>query len=179
MRKSNWTDQISKATKTTVVICGVLLIVTSVVILLLMFFPMQKVDQPTVVVEPPRHTEYSATTRETTTAPETTHEGPHTLSTWNAGIDGFYRSVDEFRDTRISTTTDPRLWRETTAAPKSTTTSYDSYETTFTFEPADPGESTFATEHPQTVTTTVAPPPQEELTAPPLPVDFENAGNAE
>ncbi len=176
MRKSSWADQLGKATKTTVIICGILLVLTAVAMILLMFFPIKKIDTPTVVVEPPRHTEYSATTALTTTATTTTSHGPHTLSTWDAGVSGYSRSLDEFMETKGSTTTDPRLWRATTAAPKSTTTAG---ETTAPLDPEAQFADTTGAEHPQTVTTTVAPAPTEELTAPPLPVEFEEAGGEE
>lgn len=175
MRKSSWTDHLGRATKTTVVICGVLLVLTAVTVVLLMFFPIKKVDTPTVVVEPPRHTEYSATTPMTTIA-TTTHDGPHTLSTWDAGVSGYSRSLDEFMETKGSATTDPRLWRATTNAPKTATTVN---ETVATLDPEAQPVVTTGAEHPQTVTTTVAQVPTEELTAPPLPVEFEEAGGEE
>lgn len=174
MKKTRWFDTLARSTKATIVICGTLVVGTAVTMLVLMFHPIVKEDQPTVVVEPVRHTEYSTTTHETTTTVETTRPKPTTLSTWNAGINGYSRSLDEFMET---TTTDPRLRRsDTTSATKTTqphTTSFDEYGTTvYTEESGDtPGFSTVETTRPQTVTTTVEEEP--EYTAPPLPVEVD------
>ena len=118
MKKESWVDQLSKATKGTVVVCGILLVLCAAGTMLLMLFPIKKVDNPTVVVEPARHTEYSATTAATTVPPATTKPAPQTLSTWDAGVHGYSRSRDEFIETEEwQATTDPRLYREPTEAP--------------------------------------------------------------
>lgn len=160
MKKSSWIDQLSKSTKTTVIVCGSLLVLSAAITLFLLFFPIQKEDQPTVVVEPVRHTEYSTTTAVTTAPESTTSHGPHTLSTWNAGINGYSRSLDEFKETEdpSSTTTDPRLWRETTTASSTAASNLSTSDA--------PPLSSVTTDMPQTVTTTVD---EEEMTAPSLP----------
>lgn len=174
MKKTRWFDTLARSTKATVVICGTLVVGTAVTMLVLMFHPIVKEDQPTVVVEPVRHTEYSTTTHETTTTAETTRPKPTTLSTWNAGINGYSRSLDEFMET---TTTDPRLRRSETTSVGTTaelhTTTFDEYETTvYTDDSGEtPGFSTVETTRPQTVTTTVEEVP--EITAPPLPVEVD------
>ena len=66
MKKESWVDQLSRATKGTVVVCGILLVLSAAGTVLLMLFPIRKVDNPTVVMEPARHTEYSTTTAVTT-----------------------------------------------------------------------------------------------------------------
>ena len=190
MKKPSWVDQLTHATKVTLVICATLLILTAIAALFLMFFPIQKEDTPTVVVEPARHTEYSATTA--TTAPlETTSTGRHTLSTWNAGVNGYSRSLDEFKggtqDPR-HTTIDPRLWRATTAPQKPAATAAQTAAATTAINDETPRLSTAEPNHEQTVTTVVPEPdptpvpvpepapepepdPEPVLTAPPLPVE--------
>lgn len=181
MKKSNWSDALSAFTKGTIITCGVLLVVTAVTVMILMFFPIQKEDHPTVVVEPARHTEFSATTHATTARTETSETGTHTLSTWNAGIHGFNSDVREHLgtvDTRY-TTTDPRLTRrETTSTRKGQVipeTTLAEGEIPFLMPPT--------TERPETTTTTVTEVwetpeesgeiSEEEITAPPLPVEEE------
>ena len=116
MKKNNWSDGLSSATKGTMIVCGVLLVIVAITVMILMFFPIQREDQPTVVVEPARHTEYSATTRATTARTEPTATTSHTLSTWNAGIHGFNSDVNEHLGTQDPryTTQDPRLERKET-----------------------------------------------------------------
>ena len=117
MKKESWVDQLSHATKGTLVVCGILLVLSAVGTILLMLFPIRKVDNPTVVVEPARHTEYSTTTVITTAPAVTTRPAPQTLSTWDAGVHGYSRSRDEFIETEEwEATTDPRLYREPTEA---------------------------------------------------------------
>lgn len=169
MRNDRWTDQLSSATKTTIVICGVLLVISAIITLFLMFFPIKKEDQPTVVVQPVRHTEYAATTAITTQPETTTSHGPHTLSTWNAGINGFWRSLDEFKTTAstlATTTATSPLWRETTDT-SSTSTEMSGVSDIVVI-------STNATDMPQTVTTTVD---ETEMTAPSMPPADDPGGN--
>lgn len=177
MKKTNWTDRLTGFTRGTIVVCGVLLVLCSVVVMILMFFPIQKEDHPTVVVEPVRHTEYSATTHTTATRPEiTTTSGTHTLSTWNAGIHGFNSDVNEHLGTQNPryTTMDPRLTR------RETTTLREGQRPVVTT--LGEGEIPFimpaTTTRPETVTETVLQTETEvdtdepaEMTAPPLPVE--------
>ena len=163
MKKASWADNLSAVTRRIIVTCGILLVVTAVVTMLLMFFPIQKEDQPTVVVEPVRHTEYSATTRATTARTESTASTSHTLSTWNAGITGFNPDVNEHLGTQNPryTTMDPRLVRKetTTLAPgkKPVTTTLAEGEIPFIMPRTTP--------RPETTTVTVT----TEVTAPPMP----------
>lgn len=131
MKKESWVDQLSHATKATIAICGVLLLLSAVISMLLMIFPIRKVDNPTVVTEPQRHTEYSTTTATTTAPISTTKPYPQTLSTWNAGVSGYSRSADEFIETEEwEATTDPRLYREPTEQKTTEAPEYSSPEAT-------------------------------------------------
>ncbi len=181
MKKSSWVDELSKATKGTMVVCGILLVVAAVAVMILMFFPIQKEDRPTIVVEPTRHTEFSATTHATTARTSHTTTTSHTLSTWNAGVHGFNPDVNEHLGTvgpRYSTM-DPRLER------KETTTLREGQ--TMPQTTLGEGEIPFimpTTTRPETTTMTVtetesgvdAPAETQEtqeLTAPPLPVEVQ------
>ena len=178
MKKTSWSDGLNSITKGVIVVCGVLLVMSSVAVMILMFFPIQKEDHPTIVVEPARHTEYSATTHATTARTETSETGTHTLSTWNAGIHGFNSDVNEHLGTVDPryTTMDPRLTRKETTTTKK---GQKIVETTLA-EGEIPFIMPATTTRPETTTVTVSetetgeiPVESEELTAPPLSVSEE------
>lgn len=167
MKKTSWADGLGNFTKGTMIVCGVLLVIVSVAVMILMFFPIQKEDHPTVVVEPARHTEFSATTHATTGRTELASTEPHTLSTWNAGVHGFNPDVNEHlgnKNTRYTTTLAegeiPFLMPATTTRPETTTaTIYQTErETALGYSPSP---EQLPAEEPT------------EMTAPPLPVEVE------
>ena len=172
MKKTNWSDGLSSVTRGIMIFCGILLVIVAITVMFLMFFPIVREDHPTVVVEPARHTEYSATTRATTARTEPTTSTSHTLSTWNAGIHGFNSDVNEHLGTQDPryTTLDPRLERkETTTLREGETLP----QTTL-----GEGEIPFlmpATTRPETSTETVFETETADptLEAPPLPVEVQ------
>ena len=179
MKKTSWQDNLSNATKGTMIVCGVLLVVTAVTVMFLMFFPIQREDHPTVVVEPARHTEFSATTHATTARTETSPTTSHTLSTWNAGIHGFNPDVNEHLGTQDPryTTMDPRLERKETTTLREGQT----LPQTTLAEGEIPFIMPATTTHPETTTMTVfeteadpgTPADAPEMEAPLLPVETE------
>ncbi|MBR2087494.1 MAG: hypothetical protein IJ906_10220, partial [Oscillospiraceae bacterium] len=60
MKKKSWSDGLSSVTRGIMIFCGILLVIVAITVMFLMFFPIVREDHPTVVVEPARHTEYSA-----------------------------------------------------------------------------------------------------------------------
>ena len=101
MKKTNWSDGLSSVTRGIMIFCGILLVIVAITVMFLMFFPIVREDHPTVVVEPARHTEYSATTRATTARTEPTTTTSHTLSTWAAVPETLATTLDPDETTDI------------------------------------------------------------------------------
>lgn len=152
-------DGLQKSTRMTLLACGCFLLMTALILLFLMFFPIVPEEKQAVMVTP--HVSLPEETKQTYEAVEFNwQESWRPLSTWSAGIDGFYRDIAEFTGTKPEETT-----QMTTSA---TVETHLSAETDIPEESGSTGEEYPVTPPmPQTTTETVNPNPPEPETDPP------------
>lgn len=197
MSFSKMISGLQKSTKITIIACASFLAVTALVLLFLMLFPIEKKQTPALQVNQPQQTAVPQATQE---APETQPfedegrytEGPHTLSTWSASIEGHSRSTNEYFE-YIRSTYEPQetMWHQYITEPTekvtqwtepeetvvSETGTWDESGTTAPWETEDSGmeSSDYIHTGSETVTETIILPPEPSEDVPvqsePLPTD--------
>lgn len=179
MKKPNILSKLQKSTKITMVACAVLLTITMLVLMLLMLFPIKKEQQPILQINQPKQTievqeEETTATRPPLLPMQT--EGPQTLSTWSASIEGITRSTDEYLS-YIESTYEPleTMWHElpTDASEPEPTEPEWVEEMTETSTFSEPSTEYYpntveTTTFPQTETETIPLPTEPPVTEPPF-----------
>lgn len=189
---------LQKSTKITIIACASFLAVTALVLLFLMLFPIEPEETPTLQINQPQQTVMTEESTETQLSEDEGlyTEGPHTLSTWSASIEGHTRSTDEYFE-YIRSTYEPQetMWHQYITEPEAVMTvrtdaenitpsengTGEENETTALWETgsSDMESSDYIHTGSETVTETVLPaessenvPPQsEQLPTDPLPTD--------
>ena len=155
MKKHQLLDGLQRSTRTTIWVCVGFLGATVLILIFLMLFPLQK-EEKVILTLPSSAQETQIATQE---AVEFNWEdAPYTLSSWSAGIDGFYRSVEEYLTTEPETETETT--EMTTAETQTEVNSDITTEEMLITDPPMPESET-------TVTVTVPPvetdPPEETI----------------